>query len=381
MHWRIRGMSADVIKCVKCRGSNVVGYRGTYECMDCGHVFTLSESSKSLSIEEVKGYAGRTYIQKILHKIKDENLDVIESEFTHAEGIKYPALKDTGLSPQAAESALEDLSRSEILVKEVSGNIATCPVCNSHRLSMHSVCPVCGSFNLKKGQVLEHLTCGYVGFEKDFQRNGQLTCPKCRKSLKALGVDYKRQKNVYRCLDCGSLLPFPDRRYSCENNHIFKEEELILKNIYRYRVNPSSRSLIEQLTMDLRPIIVEGVKLGLHVRSPAIVKGKSGVEHEFLIAFWKGVRYTDSPDIIVEISLSDEPVDEMMVLALYAKIIDVGVKKAILAVTPGLNENARKLARIYGIEVVESRDFDKITDDIKKNLQHIIETLKLSGTY
>lgn len=362
-------MTADIIKCAKCGGSNVVGYRGTYECMDCGHVFTLSEITRSLSIEEVEAYVGRSDAQKLLHKIKDAGIDVIESKFTHIRGIEYPILKDTQLSPQAAESALEDLSRSKILVKEVSGNIALCTVCGSHRLSVHFLCSVCGSFNLEKSQVIEHLTCGYVGFEKDFQKDNQLICPKCRKQLRALGVDYKRQKNVYKCLDCGSLLPLPDRRYSCENNHMFKEEELTLKNIYRYRVNPSSRSLIEQLTLDLRPILFEGIKLGLHARSQAIVRGKSGVDHKFSIVFSKDISHIGSQDIIVEIHLSDEVVNEIIVLALYAKMIDVGVKKAILAVMPEVNENARKLARMYGIELVESRDLSKLIEEVKKSLR------------
>lgn len=374
-------MPADSIKCVKCGSGNIVGYRGSYECMDCGHVFTLPEITRELSIEEAKIYVGRIDTQKILSKIRDAGLEVIEPRFTHVEGIEYPMLRDTGLSPQAIESILEDLSKLEILMKESSSNVALCPTCHSHRISIHFVCSVCESYNLEKGHVLEHLTCGYIGLEKDFQREGQLICPKCRKPLRALGVDYKRQKNVYKCLDCSSLLPLPDRRYNCENNHVFREEELTLKNIYRYIVNPSRRSLIEQLTMDLRPLLLEGAKLGLHARSPAIVKGKSGVEHEFSIAFWKNVMLTTIPDIVVEIHLSDEVVNEMTVLALYAKMIDVEVRKAILAVTPELNENARKLAKIYGIQVAESRDLNELIENTKKSLRSLIETLRMTGTH
>jgi hypothetical protein len=331
-------------------------------------------------MKAVGTYIGRDNIQRILRKIKDSNIDVIEPKFTYIKGVEYPSLQDANLSPQMVESTLEELSELEVLIKEATSNIALCPICYSHKLSIQLVCPVCGSFNLERGQVLEHLTCGYIGFEEDFHKDGQLICPKCRKLLRALGVDYKRQKNVYKCLSCGSLLPLPDRRYICDNNHIFKEEEIILKKIYRYRVNPTAKNIMELLTLDLRPIIVEGEKLGLHTRYPAIVRGKSGVEHEFLAAFWKDAKCIGSPDVIIEIQSSDEAVNELTVLVLYAKMIDVGVKNVILAVLPKLNEEARKLAKIYGIKVVESTDLNKLIEEVKENLKNVVETLKASET-
>jgi transposase-like protein len=375
-------MFTEVIRCSRCGGSNIIKHRDGYKCIDCGYLFTSSGPSedKNLTMKEVGTYIGRGNIQRILHKIKDSNIDVIEPRFTYIKGVEYPSLQDADLSPQTVESTLEELSELETLIKEASSNIALCPICYSHKLSIQLVCPVCGSFNLEKGQVLEHLTCGYIGFEEDFHKDGRLICPKCRKPLRALGVDYKRQKNVYKCLDCGSLLPLPDRRYICENNHTFKEEEIILKKIYRYGVNPAAKNVMELLTLDLRPIIVEGEKLGLHARYPAIVRGKSDVEHEFLVAFWKDVKCMGSPDAIIEIQSSDEIVNELIVLVLYAKMIDVGVKKVILAVLPELSEEARKLARIYGIKVIESRDFNKLIEEVKKNLKDVAETLKASET-
>jgi len=137
---------------------------------------------------------------------------------------------------------------------------------------------------------------------------------------------------------------------------------------------------MELLTLDLRPIIVEGEKLGLHARYPAIVRGKSGVEHEFLAAFWKDAKCIGSPDVIIEIQSSDEAVNELTVLVLYAKMIDVGVKNVILAVLPKLNEEARKLAKIYGIKVVESTDLNKLIEEVKENLKNVVETLKASET-
>jgi hypothetical protein len=219
-----------------------------------------------------------------------------------------------------------------------------------------------------------------MGFEEDFSRDGRLICPKCRKPLKALGVDYKRQENVYRCIDCKSLQPLPDRRYVCENNHVFEEEEMILKKIHRYKVSPTARNVIEVLTLDLRPVLIEGIELGLYPRHPAIVEGKSGVKHEFSIGFWKDAKYIGSPDVAVEIRIHDEEIDEIMVLALYAKMIDVGVKNVILAVSRELNGEARKLAGTYGIKLVESRDLNELIERIKKDLKDIATILKASRT-
>ncbi len=374
-------MSSEILRCPKCRGGNIIGYRGNYECIDCGHRFTLSEASKPATLtEESKALIRRMDLQKTLHKIKDSDSDVIEPSFTYDKSVEYPSIQDIDMSPDMVESALEDLAKLDILTREVSSNIGLCPVCNTHRLSVHFTCSICGSPSLEKVNVLEHLTCGYIAPEKEFHKEGQLVCPKCRKTLKALGVDYKRQRNVYKCLECGSLIPIPDRLYSCENNHQFREDELIIRNIYRYRVNPTSRNIIDQLTLDLRPIQVEGIRLGLYVRSPAVVKGKSGVEHEFSIALWKNVKYIDSPEAVIDIHLSDKPANEMTVLALYAKMIDVGVKKAILGVLPGLSEEARKLAKAYGIKVIESEDADTLVEEIRKILREVAAASKISQT-
>jgi DNA-directed RNA polymerase subunit RPC12/RpoP len=373
-------MSAKPAKCSKCGGSNIIRYMDGYKCMDCKHTFTLPQHSKDVMIGKVETYVGRSSIQKILARIRDRSIEVIEPKFTYGEGVEYPLLQGIDLSREEVELALEELSGLEIFMREASSNIVLCPTCSSHKLSVQLLCPTCGSYNLEKGSVLEHLLCGYMGFEEDFSRDGRLICPKCRKPLKALGIDYKRQENVYRCIDCKSLQPLPDRRYVCENNHVFEEEEMILKKIYRYKVSPTAKNIIEVLTLDLRPVLIEGIKFGLYPRHPAIVKGKSGVKHEFSIGFWKDAKYIGSPDVAVEIRIHDEEIDEIMVLALYAKMIDVGVKNVILAVSRELNGEARKLAGTYGIKLVESRDLNELIERIKKDLKDIATILKASRT-
>lgn len=49
-----------------------------------------------------------------------------------------------------------------------------------------------------------------------FEADGGYVCPKCRSSLRGIGVDFARVGVLYRCGDCDVLVDWPDRRVVCE---------------------------------------------------------------------------------------------------------------------------------------------------------------------
>jgi hypothetical protein len=104
---------------------------------------------------------------------------------------------------------------------------------------------------------------------------------------------------------------------------------------------------------------------GFHVDSPAVIKGKSGVEHKFDIVAYKGDITRNLAVIDVTTSTKDMP--EQPVIAMFAKIIDVSPDKAYLIVIPRMTENSKKLAKLYDIEIIEAKNQKEAIEALEKH--------------
>jgi response regulator of citrate/malate metabolism len=98
------------------------------------------------------------------------------------------------------------LKRIEDL-KEIS-----CNQCNSVRVALNFYCPSCRGSNFKQGKLIEHFKCGNVSIDESYKDG---ICPKCRKEIKIIGVDYKAIDNYYLCNDCSDKFPEPAHDYLC----------------------------------------------------------------------------------------------------------------------------------------------------------------------
>jgi DNA-binding NarL/FixJ family response regulator/predicted RNA-binding Zn-ribbon protein involved in translation (DUF1610 family) len=107
-------------------------------------------------------------------------------------------LKD--LISKGKASKLED-------IKEIS-----CANCGSVKIGQTFRCPSCNSSNFKHSSLIEHYTCGNFSQEDSYKNN---MCPKCRKEIKVIGVDYRLLKNYYTCNECGDKFPEPANDYLC----------------------------------------------------------------------------------------------------------------------------------------------------------------------
>jgi len=92
-------------------------------------------------------------------------------------------------------------------IKEIS-----CNRCGSVKIGTTFQCPSCNSSNFKQGTLIEHYKCGNISLDDTYKDN---LCPKCRKEIKILGVDYKILKNYYVCNDCGNKFPDPSTEFLC----------------------------------------------------------------------------------------------------------------------------------------------------------------------
>ena len=92
-------------------------------------------------------------------------------------------------------------------IKEIA-----CPDCGLVRVSQIYRCPSCKGTNFKQEKLIEHYECGNVSPEKTYEED---YCPKCRKEIKVMGVDYKIMDNFYICNSCNEKFPEISSEFLC----------------------------------------------------------------------------------------------------------------------------------------------------------------------
>jgi hypothetical protein len=293
-------------------------------------------------------------VQRLFRHLKGDATVEFKPAFDLKTGqVTYPDAEGiSGLDPKEGRHMLDLLAEKGILLKEPSEAFYTCPSCESRNLILLPGCPFCSSESLKSGRALEHFSCGYADLEEAFLTKDGLKCPDCAKTLKAIGVDYRRTGTWYRCLTCKKLTEKPVQTFVCSNckkRTPFVESSLTAA--YSFRVNPDAGALIQKHALDLRPVIGVFEKHGFRTMTYAKVDGRSGVPHYADIAAWfREIPETEEkPDLIVDVMILREALSQESLSAFMTKTVDIGSHVGIIVATPGISSLAGKLASFYSI--------------------------------
>ena len=141
--------------------------------------------------------------------------------------------------------ALKKMVTAGILKAKPARSVVSCPFCGSLTVSLRLRCPECGDVQLKKGESLEHLTCGHIDFDSKFEKGeGALVCPKCEKKLKMIGVDYRRIKSWYKCSH-DHFFGKPVDGFLCSScKRDFTLEDSLLEMLQEYQLTEAGRGML-----------------------------------------------------------------------------------------------------------------------------------------
>ncbi len=121
-------------------------------------------------------------------------------------GFSYPLMeKSLGLGTRETIKVLDFLAGHDVLSKHPYDKMLFCPHCRAANFGPELYCPECGSENIGKGRILEHFSCGNIGLEEEYIADGRYICPKCKRSLRFLGTDYRSLNIHYKCHSCGKV--------------------------------------------------------------------------------------------------------------------------------------------------------------------------------
>ena len=115
--------------------------------------------------------------------------------------------------------------------------VHVCPECGHSHLLFIECCPKCGSANIKQESIIHHFRCANVSPESTYDYDGQLRCPKCKRVLRHIGVDYDRPATMYSCGNCTNTFLTASMKVFCSN---CREEstpgKLIPVDVWEYRL-------------------------------------------------------------------------------------------------------------------------------------------------
>lgn len=134
------------------------------------------------------------------------------------EGFTYPSLQPLIGQRRQGPSLLETLAFLDSQ-QLVSGRFVTkahfCGHCGSAFLNFKEVCPDCLSEDIDANELIHHFRCGHVAPQSDFETRDGLTCPKCDRELRHIGVDYDKPSVVFECNDCQKRFQSPTVMSTC----------------------------------------------------------------------------------------------------------------------------------------------------------------------
>jgi len=305
-----------------------------------------------LSAEEKEKVYQET--RKLLDKMISESSRELTPEIDSAGEIKYREIEEH-LDKNHREDSLAKLLKFDILQKKFYDKIIVCPFCNSKNTGVRLHCPSCNSINIERKTLMEHISCGAIDNEDVFKKGE--SCPNCGRKI--VESDLRKLGSWFQCNTCHTRFDEPvltNFCRSCKREFGFKEAKL--ESIYSYVLNPAAEEEYKRRFVLLAPVKKFLEDLQYKVSMPGKLTGESGAEHQFNIVALKnsnGVNET----LVLDVFSSNNTVDETPVAAMFAKIFDTKPTRAFLIAIPKMNQNGKKLAQLYKINVIEAEKIDE----------------------
>ncbi len=109
----------------------------------------------------------------------------------------------------------ELLEKGYIREEDLVDRIRKCPKCDGAHLNYVDVCPFCRSMDIRQVSFIHCFTCGRVGPEDSFIREGVMQCPYCGARLRHIGSDYDKPTDNYICGSCSQTFAEPEVSCRC----------------------------------------------------------------------------------------------------------------------------------------------------------------------
>jgi ribosomal protein L37AE/L43A len=306
---------------------------------------------------EAAGIYAKPEARKILEYLLANTQTVLEPSYLANDELRYQRVEMIlGDVPVDTVGLLGEMAAAGTLSSELVDKAPACPECGSKQLSTRYACPQCSTYDINRTYLFEHLKCGKVGNEESFKKGDEIICPKCQAVLHNFGVEYRAVGVWYECNKCKNSFNNPNHLHFCRpNHHEFSPDRVNLVPVYKYELN---RKAIEQIRKGVL-VYAEAItfleNLGLEVKAPHSLPGKSGEPQPFDIVVVlpkKGWR-SEEKIVAVDAMVDDSAVGNDAVKSFAGKVKEAKPSDSYLIAVPRLTEEARALAKNLRVNYFE----------------------------
>jgi hypothetical protein len=308
-----------------------------------------------------------TLLSKFVKKV-----GAAEAEFApvhrFGQGISYD-LGGVSIPYDRAQAA----EKEGLLLPVRSESFCVCPKCHDHSVTAALKCPDCKSRTLQKSEIMIHYQCDYSGPVHEFtlhDGSGTLTCPKCHKEIKRVGIDYGKPGIGFKCLLCSSVFQYPAVGMICQGGHESRIDELELVSFPIYKVGQKVHEALAAFETVAAAQKVLADK-SYAAQMFAQVRGESGSLHivpllvtrngmAFAIEFIAGADYAKSGSQILQIILKYADLSHFRVLLFASN----SIKQSLEALV-----NPKKVKLVASVIIPPSSD--EIVAEVLKNTDDI----------
>ncbi len=172
----------------------------------------LNSINKKLETKVLESKVEKNEISK--EKVTPDPHQKIDSMLRLYKQITVPRLAEfTDTDISEVQSYLKTLESQGIVIQLQDRKETVCSDCSSLNIESVFQCPNCNGINYKQATLIEHYSCGNVSLQETYVDE---KCPKCRKKIEVLGVDYKLIKDLFICRDCQNKFPEPKSSFQCQ---------------------------------------------------------------------------------------------------------------------------------------------------------------------
>ena len=160
----------------------------------------------------------------------------------------YPLVDALGDDQVNAHALVHNLAQRHLLDSTaLVDRIRLCRSCGSGHLNYVDVCVECTALDIVRQPSLHCFTCGHIGAQAEYLKDGVLVCPNCLTRLRHIGTDYDRPLENYRCNACQAFFVDADveaRCLDCGQHHA--PDQLQVREIRDYQLSETGQLTARQ---------------------------------------------------------------------------------------------------------------------------------------
>ncbi len=166
---------------------------------------------------------------------EDDDYKLIDRQFnTYKRASIVRLIDQTKFSKKNILEYLKKLELAKNIVALDNIREISCNSCGSLKLAQLFQCPSCKESKFEQIKLIEHFDCGNFSEDSTYVDD---KCPKCKKQIKALGVDYRILSNRYICQNCGEVFQDVYTSFLClKCNNKFQMDDGKWKESMEYKL-------------------------------------------------------------------------------------------------------------------------------------------------